>query len=135
MFSVREKEILFSALQTYVLEEHLFSGQDFYSIHYGHVYRFYLEDLAFTISLDGPTNLVWPFLFSCSPSNKTSLGLLKGATESGVGVVYSNRSEKVHHLKGKYYVTNRAQQQRNFIHSIYPNCKVLSDAGPLSQRD
>lgn len=89
-----------SALQMYGLGERFCCGQDLYSIHYGHVYIFSLEDLAST-SLDGPSNLGWLFLFSCSPSNKTSSGPLTEAIESGVGLLYSDRSEKVHHLKGK----------------------------------
>jgi len=50
-----------------------------------------------------------------------------------VGLLYSDRSEKVHHLKGKQFPTNRAQQQRNLIQGIYPSSSVLSDVGLLSQ--
>lgn len=71
------------------------------SSHYGHVYILFLEDLASTTSLDGPSNLACLFLFSCSPSNKTSSSPLTEPIESGVDLPYSDRSEKVHHLKGK----------------------------------
>lgn len=99
MFPVQDKEISLPALDG--LGEHLFCRQNLYSIHYGHVYTCSLEDLTSTTSLDGPSSLVRLFLFPCSPSNKTCPGPLTEAIESGVGLLSSDRSEKVHHLKGK----------------------------------
>ena len=37
----------------------------------------------------------------CSPSNNIPSGQLTEAIESGMDLFYSDRSEKVHHLKGK----------------------------------
>lgn len=99
VFPVPDEEVSLPALDG--LGEHFFCRQKPYRIHYGHVYICSLEDLTSTISLDGPSSLVWLFLFPCGPSNKTCPGPLTETMEPGVGLLSSDRSEKVYHLKGK----------------------------------
>lgn len=98
MFPVTDKERSLPALDG--LEEHFFCRQNPYSNNYGHIYICSLGSNIDNFpgwAIKSGVAVSVP----CSPSNKTCPGPLTEAMESGVGLLSSDRPEKVYHLKGK----------------------------------